>query len=64
VLDIGVETLNQRLDGRPNEPGFEPAERALILHYHHTRKCLPAGISIDTANTVARVVHDILANLT
>lgn len=64
VLDIDAETLNRRLDGRPNEPGFEPAERALVLHYHHTREHLPAGITIDTANTVARVVDDILANLT
>ena len=64
MLDIDAETLNRRLDGRPNEPGFEPAERALVLHYHHTREYLPAGITIDTANTVARVVDDILANLT
>jgi hypothetical protein len=47
-----------------NEPGFEPVERAQVLHYHRTREYLPAGISIDTANTVARVVDDILANLT
>ena len=57
VLDIDAETLNRRLDG-------QPAERALVLHYHHTREHLPAGIAIDTANTVARVVDDILANLT
>ncbi|QIO44588.1 nucleoside kinase [Rhizobium leguminosarum bv. trifolii] len=64
VLDIDVETLNRRLDGRPNEPGFEPAERALVLHYHHTREYLPIGISIDTTATVPSVVDDILAQLT
>ncbi|RVH93959.1 nucleoside kinase, partial [Sinorhizobium meliloti] len=64
VLDIDVETLNRRLDGRPNEPGFEPAERALVLRYHRTREYLPAGINIDTAYTVPSVVDDILAKLT
>ncbi|MCO5966269.1 nucleoside kinase [Sinorhizobium meliloti] len=64
VLDTDVETLNRRLDGRPNEPGFEPAERALVLRYHDTREHLPAGINIDTAKTVPGVVDDILAKLT
>jgi thymidylate kinase len=64
VLDIDVETLNRRLDGRPNEPGFEPGERALVLHYHRTREYLPAGIHIDMANTVLSVVDDILTKLT
>lgn len=64
VLDIDVETLNRRLDGRPNEPGFDPEERALVLHFHRTREYLPAGITIDTAKTVASVVDDILAKLT
>jgi dephospho-CoA kinase len=64
VLDIDVETLNRRLDGRPDEPGFEPAERALVLHYHRSREYLPAGIAIYTAKTVECVVDDILAKLT
>ncbi|NYJ14271.1 hypothetical protein GGI64_005363 [Rhizobium leguminosarum] len=63
VLDIDVETLNRRLDGRPNEPGFAPAERALVLRYHRSREYLPAGIHIDTASTVPSVVDDILAKL-
>jgi hypothetical protein len=63
VLDIDVETLNRRLDGRPNEPGFEPAERALVLRYHETREYLPAGIPISTDGTVPSVVDDILARL-
>jgi hypothetical protein len=64
VLDVNVEILNWRLDGRPNEPGFAPAERALVLRYHHTREYLPAGINVDTAGTVPSVVDDILAQLT
>ena len=64
MLDIDIETLNRRLDGRPNEPGFKSAERALVLRYHHTREYLPVGINIDTAGTVPSVVDDILARLT
>ncbi|MGO7374154.1 hypothetical protein ACCT04_36165, partial [Rhizobium ruizarguesonis] len=64
VLYIDVETLNRRLDRRPNDPGFEPAERALVLLYHHTREYLPIGINIDTTATVPSVVDDILAQLT
>lgn len=63
VLDVDVETLNRRLDGRPNEPGFDPAERRLILRYHHTREHLPVGINIDTAGTIPSVVDNILAQL-
>jgi hypothetical protein len=63
VLDIDVETLNRRLDGRPNEPGFEPAERELVLHYHHTREFLPVGINIDTAGSITGVADSILAQL-
>lgn len=64
VLYIDVEMLNRRLDERPHDFGFKRAERALVLRYHRTREYLPAGITIETANTVARVVDDILAHLT
>ncbi|MBX5135945.1 nucleoside kinase [Rhizobium lentis] len=64
VLNIDVETLNRRLDGRPDEPGFKPAERALVLRYHKTREYLPVGINIDTAGSITGVVDDILAQLT
>ncbi|RWX57736.1 nucleoside kinase, partial [Mesorhizobium sp. M2A.F.Ca.ET.039.01.1.1] len=63
VLDVDVETLNRRLDGRPNEPGFDPAERRLVLRNHHTREYLLVGIDIDTAGTVPSVVDNILAQL-
>lgn len=63
VLDIDVETLNRRLDGRPDEPGFAPDERAVVLQYHRSSKHFPAGIGIDTTGTVPSVVDDILAQL-
>jgi hypothetical protein len=49
------------LDGRPNEPGFKPDERALVLRYHSTRQHLPAGIIVDTTGTISSVVDGILA---
>ncbi|MGF9691503.1 nucleoside kinase [Rhizobium sp. 0TCS1.26] len=62
VLDIDRETLERRLDGRPNEWGSEPSERALILHQHTTRADLPAqAISIDANRPVSAVVQEILA---
>jgi broad-specificity NMP kinase len=63
VLDLDIETLQRRLEGRPNEWGSEPAERALILRYHVSREYLPVGITINTAGTVASVVDGILARL-
>ena len=61
VLEVDLETLNRRLDGRPNEWGSEPAERALILRQHVTRENIPPNaISIDGTGPIARVVNDIL----
>jgi len=62
VLEVDFETLNRRLDGRTDEWGSEPAERALILRQHATRENLPPdAIGIDATRPVARVVEDILA---
>ena len=63
VLDIDVETLNRRLDGRPNEPGFAPDERAVVLRHHRSSEHFSTGINIDTTGTVASVVDNILAQL-
>jgi hypothetical protein len=63
VLDVDIETLNRRLDGRPDEPGFAPEERAVVLCYHRSEVYLPAGVSIDASATVPSVVDDILAQL-
>lgn len=63
VLDIDVETLNRRLDGRPDEPGHTPDERAVVLRYHRSSQHFPAGITIDSTGTVSSVVDKILAHL-
>lgn len=64
VLDIDVEALNRRLDGRPNEPGHAPDERAVVLRYHRSSEHFPAGIAIDTTDAVPSVVDHILTHLT
>jgi hypothetical protein len=64
VLDLDFETLNKRLDGRPNEPGHAPDERAVVLRYHRSSLHFPPGIAIDTTGPVPGVVDDILARLT
>lgn len=63
VLDIDVETLNRRLDGRPNEPGHAPDERAVVLRHHRSSEHFPTGITIDTTAPVPSVVDNILAHL-
>jgi broad-specificity NMP kinase len=61
VLDVDLETLNRRLDGRPDEWGSKPAERALILRQHASREGIPPGaISIDATRPISDVVDDIL----
>ncbi|WP_309643529.1 AAA family ATPase [Phenylobacterium sp.] len=63
VLDIDVETLNQRLAGRPkNEFGGAPKERQLIARLHATREDIPKNaVNIDATAPVIRVVDDILS---
>jgi broad-specificity NMP kinase len=62
VLDVDLDTLKQRLDGRSNEWGSEPAERALILRQHVTREDIAQNATrIDATGPIARVVDDILA---
>ncbi len=63
VLDIDVETLNRRLDGRPNEPGFAPQERAVVVRYHRSGEHLPAGTKIDATGTIPSIVDHILLQL-
>ncbi len=62
VLEVDLETLNRRLDGRPDEWGAKPAERALILQQHANREGIPQnGIRIDATRPIDDVVDDILA---
>ena len=61
VLDIDAETLNRRLDARPDEFGNQPEERSLVLRLHRTQEDLPSGgVSIDATRSVTEVVNDIL----
>ncbi|HEY3408960.1 MAG TPA: AAA family ATPase [Propionicimonas sp.] len=61
VLEVGLDTLNARLDGRPeDEWGAREAERLLILRLHQTREDLPPGVAIDATVPVAQVVDEIL----
>jgi adenylate kinase family enzyme len=62
VLEVDRDTLNRRLDARPeDEFGGRPDERELILRLHETRSDLPkAGIAIDATLPLERVVEAIL----
>ncbi|MBJ3786675.1 nucleoside kinase [Devosia sediminis] len=63
VLDLDVETLNRRIEGRPGEPGFVPEERAVVLRHHRRPGYHPPGIVIDTTGPVSDVVDAILAQI-
>lgn len=64
VLEIDVESLNRRLDGRPKGewggPGRQ-AERDLILRRHATKEDIPQrGTLIDATAPLEQVVDEIL----
>ncbi|MFL5643920.1 MAG: AAA family ATPase [Chloroflexota bacterium] len=63
LLDLDLETLNARLDARPDSEwgGGKPVERTLIERLHATREDIPRdGIVIDASAPLARVVDEIL----
>ncbi len=62
VLEIDLETLNRRLDQRPEgEFGAHPSERDLIVRLLRTREDIPKnGIPIDAAAPLAQVVDEIV----
>lgn len=65
VLEIDVESLNRRLDGRPEGEWGGPgrhAERDLILRRHATKEDVPqGGTLIDATAPLEQVVDEILA---
>ncbi|MFI6821490.1 AAA family ATPase [Micromonospora sp. NPDC050187] len=65
VLDVDLDTLNRRLDGRPeDEWGGGPAERQLVLRLHRTKEDLPrTGVVVDATAPVAKVVDAILRHV-
>lgn len=63
VLEVDLDTLNRRLDERPDSEwgGGKATERELILQWHHTKEGVPEnGISIDATAPIAQVVDAIL----
>ena len=61
VLEIDRATLERRLDGRPDEWGSAPAERALILRHHAAPAPIPeTAIAIDAKAPLPAVVDAIL----
>jgi len=62
ILEVDLDTLNRRLDGRPeDEWGGKQAERELIARLHQTKVDIPEnGIIIDATAPIARVVDEIV----
>ncbi len=65
VLDVDVDTLQNRLDGRPeNAWGKQKSERDLILELHQTKADIPRdGILIDATQPLEQVVDEIIAHM-
>ena len=62
VLEIDLDTLNRRLDQRPeDEFGAQQSERDLIVRLHRTREDTPKdGIPIDATAPLSHVVDEIV----
>ena len=62
VLEVDRDTLNRRLDERPeDEWGGRQTERKLIARLHQTKEDIPKnGIIIDATAPLARVVDEIV----
>jgi thymidylate kinase len=63
VLEVDIDTLNRRLDSRPeDEWGGRSIERELILRLHATKEDVPkSGVIIDATAPIPRVVDEILS---
>jgi broad-specificity NMP kinase len=61
VLEVDVDTLNERLDSRPDEWGKRKSERDLILRLHATKEDTPSGVVLDATQPLANVVDEILS---
>jgi hypothetical protein len=62
VLEIDVDTLNRRLDERPDDEwSGPPPDREFLLRLHRTKEDVPdTGIVIDATAPLAQVVDEIL----
>jgi hypothetical protein len=65
ILDVDAETLNERLDSRPDDDwGKRKSERELILRLHATREDVPSrGIVLDATRPLVSVVDEILGHV-
>jgi gluconate kinase len=65
ILDVDAETLNERLDNRPEDHwGKRKSERELILRLHATKEDLPGrGIVLDATRPLVGVVGEILGHV-
>ncbi|MEH6939371.1 AAA family ATPase [Bacillus sp. JJ664] len=64
VLEVDLDTLNRRLDERPeNEWGGKKSERELIVRLHQTKEDIPKnGIIIDATAPIEHVVDEIVSH--
>lgn len=62
VLAVDVDTLNRRLDERPDDEwSGPPPEREFLLRLHRTQENVPSGgMVIDATAPLERVVDEIL----
>ena len=61
ILDVNAETLNERLDSRPDDWGKSKSEREFILCLHATKEDIPSsGIVLDATQPLVSVVDEIL----
>lgn len=63
ILDVDAETLNERLDKRPDDD-WGKSKSELILRLHATKEDLPGnGIVIDARQALVSVVDEILSHV-
>lgn len=62
VLEVDIDTLNRRLEQRPDDEwGSKQSERDLVARLHRTKEDLPKnGITIDTSAPLSQVVDEII----
>lgn len=62
VLEVDLDTLNRRLEERPeNEWGGKKTEQELIARLHQTKEDIPSnGIIIDATAPIVQVVDEIV----
>ena len=64
ILDVDAETLNERLDSRPDDWGKRKSERKLILRLHATKEDIPSsGIVLDATQPLVSIVDEILSHV-